>query len=50
MDVERAAAYAEIFGLVTILGAAIYSWYQIKEMKASRESQGALVLLSLIHI
>ena len=44
MDVETAAAYAEIFGLVTILGAAVYSWYQIKEMKASRESQGALVL------
>ena len=49
MDVERAAAYAEIFGLVTILGAAIYSWYQIKEMKASRESQGALVLSEHLH-
>ena len=49
MDVDRAAAYAEIFGLVTILGAAIYSWYQIKEMKASRESQGALVLSELLH-
>jgi hypothetical protein len=44
MELNTAAAYAEIFGLVTILGAAVYSWYQIKEMKASRESQGALVL------
>lgn len=44
MDIDTAAAYAEIFGLVTILGAAVYSWYQIKEMKAGRESQGALAL------
>lgn len=44
MDLETAASYAEIIGLITILGAAVYSWYQIKEMKASRESQGALAL------
>ncbi len=42
MDLDTAANYAEIIGLLTILGAAVYSWYQIKEMKASRESQGAL--------
>jgi hypothetical protein len=44
MDLDTLANYAEIIGLLTILGAAVYSWYQIKEMKASRESQGALVL------
>ena len=44
MDIETAASYAEIIGLVTILGAAVYSWYQIREMKASRDSAAALVL------
>jgi len=44
MDLDTAANYADIFGLLTILGAAVYSFYQIKEMKASRESQGALAL------
>lgn len=49
MDLSTAASYAEIIGLLTILGAAVYSWYQIKEMKASRESQGALVLAEHLH-
>ena len=49
MDLDTAANYAEIIGLLTILGAAVYSWYQIKEMKASRESQGALVLSEHLH-
>jgi len=44
MNLDTAANIADVIGLVTILGAAIYSWYQIKEMKASRESQGALAL------
>ena len=30
MNLDTAAAWAEVLGLVTILGAAIYSWYQIK--------------------
>jgi len=38
MDLDTAANYADIFGLLTILGAAVYSFYQIREMKASRES------------
>ena len=49
MDVDTAAAYAEIFGLVTILGAAVYSWYQIREMKASRDSAAALMLSEHFH-
>ena len=49
MDLETAANYAEIVGLLTIIGAAVYSFYQIKEMKASRESQGALVLSAHLH-
>ncbi len=44
MNLDTAANIADVISLVTILGAAIYSWYQIKEMRASRESQGALVL------
>jgi len=49
MDLNTAAAYAEIFGLVTILGAAIYSWFQIREMKAGRDSAAALVLSEHFH-
>lgn len=44
MDLDSAAAYAEIFGLVTILGAAIYSWFQIKELRRSRDSVTAMNL------
>ncbi len=44
MDLEIAAAWAEVFGLVTILGAAIYSWYQIRELRRSRDSTTAMSL------
>ena len=44
MDLEIAAAWAEVFGLVTILGAAIYSWYQIRELRRSRDSTTAMNL------
>ena len=44
MELDTAASYAEIFGLVTILGAAIYSWYQIKELRRSRDSNTAMNL------
>ncbi|MFL2982322.1 MAG: hypothetical protein ACJZ4V_05325 [Candidatus Poseidoniaceae archaeon] len=44
MNLDTAAAYAEIFGLVTILGAAIYSWFQIKELRRSRDSNTAMSL------
>jgi len=49
MDLDTAASYAEIIGLVTILGAAIYSWFQIREMKASRDSAAALILSEHFH-
>ena len=44
MDLNTAASYAEILGLVTILGAAIYSWFQIKELRRSRDSTTAMNL------
>ena len=44
MDLDTAAAWAEVFGLVTILGAAIYSFYQIKELRRSRDSTTAMGL------
>ena len=44
MDLDTAAAWAEVFGLVTILGAAIYSWFQIKELRRSRDSTTAMGL------
>ncbi len=44
MNIETAAAWAEVFGLVTILGAAIYSWFQIKELRRSRDSTTAMNL------
>ena len=44
MNLETAAAWAEVFGLVTILGAAIYSFYQIKELRRSRDSTTAMSL------
>ena len=44
MDLDTAASYAEILGLVTILGAAIYSWFQIKELRRSRDSTTAMSL------
>ncbi|RJU97678.1 MAG: hypothetical protein DWC00_00830, partial [Candidatus Poseidoniales archaeon] len=46
MNLDTAAAWAEVFGLVTILGAAIYSWYQIKELRRSRDSTTAMSLAS----
>ena len=44
MDLQTAAAWAEVFGLVTILGAAIYSFYQIRELRRSRDSTTAMSL------
>ena len=44
MNLDTAAAWAEVFGLVTILGAAIYSWYQIRELRRSRDSTTAMSL------
>ena len=44
MNLQTAAAWAEVFGLVTILGAAIYSFYQIRELRRSRDSTTAMSL------
>ena len=44
MDIQIAAAWAEVAGLITILGAAIYSWFQIKELRRSRDSTTAMNL------
>ena len=30
MNLETAAQYAEVFGVLTIIGAVIFSWYQIQ--------------------
>jgi len=49
MDLSTAASWAEIIGLVTILGAAIYSWFQIQELKAARDSAAALSLSELME-
>jgi hypothetical protein len=46
MELETAASWAEIFGLFTILGAAIYSWFQIKELRRARDSTTAMNLAS----
>ncbi|MAK05314.1 MAG: hypothetical protein CMA03_05470 [Euryarchaeota archaeon] len=44
MDLESASQWAEILGLITILGAAIYSWFQIKELRRARDSTTAMNL------
>ena len=49
MDLSSAAQWAEIVGLITILGAAIYSWFQIKELKKARQSAAALSLSELFQ-
>ena len=49
MDLSSAAKWAEIVGLITILGAAIYSWFQIKELKKARQSAAALSLSELFQ-
>ena len=44
IDLQTVASWAEILGLVTILGAAIYSWFQIRELRRSRDSTTAMNL------
>ncbi len=44
MDLEQASQWAEVIGLITILGAATYSWFQIKELRRSRDSTTAMNL------
>ena len=47
MELAVASQWAEIIGLITILSAAIYSWFQIKELKKVRQSAAALSLAEL---
>ena len=49
MNLSTAAQWAEIIGLVTILGAAIYSYFQINEMKKVREGAASLSLAELLQ-
>ena len=49
MNLSTASQWAEVIGLVTILGAAIYSWYQINELKKSREAVASLSLAELFQ-
>ena len=49
MELSSAAQWAEVIGLITILGAAIYSWFQIKELKESRRSAATLSLANLFQ-
>ena len=49
MDLSTASQWAEVIGLVTILGAAIYSWFQINELKKSREGVASLSLAELFQ-
>ena len=49
MELSTASQWAEIIGLITILGAAVYSWYQIKELKKVRQSTAALSLSELFQ-
>ena len=49
MDLEIAAQYAEVFGLLTIIGAVIFSWYQIKHLRQDRKSAAAFKLTEIYH-
>jgi len=49
MDLSTASQLAEVIGLITILGAAIYSWFQINELKRSREGVASLSLAELFQ-
>jgi hypothetical protein len=49
MNLSSAAQWAEIIGLITILGAAVYSWFQIRELKKVSKSTAALSLSELFQ-
>ena len=44
MDLSTASQWAEVLGLVTIFGAAIYSWLTINEIKKDRKASASLKL------
>ena len=47
MDLAIASQWAEVLGLVTIFGAAIYSWLTINEIKKDRKASSSLKLSEL---
>ena len=47
MDLASAAQWAEVLGLLTIFGAAIYSWLTINEIKRDRMAASSLKLSEL---
>jgi len=47
MDLASASQWAEVLGLITILGAAIYSWVTINEIKKDRNAAASLKLSEL---
>ena len=47
MDLSTASQWAEVLGLVTIFGAAIYSWLTINEIKKDRKASASLKLSEL---
>ena len=49
MNLEMASQYAEVFGLLTILGAFLFSWYQIDQLRKDRESAAAFKLTEVYH-
>lgn len=49
MDLEVASQYAEVFGVLTIIGAVIFSWYQIRQLKQDRKSAAAFQLTQIFQ-
>tara|TARA_B100000575_G_scaffold164080_1_gene131114 strand:- start:149 stop:667 length:519 start_codon:yes stop_codon:yes gene_type:complete len=49
MDLETAAQYAEVFGVLTIIGAVLFSWYQIRQLKQDRKSAAAFELTRIFQ-
>ena len=47
MNLETMSQWAEVIGVVTIFGAAVYSWFQIKELRNDRKADASLRLAEL---
>ena len=47
MNLETMSQWAEVIGVVTIFGAAVYSWFQIKELRNDRKADASLRLAKL---
>mgnify|MGYP001166525524 FL=1 len=49
MNLETMAQYAEVFGVLTIIGAVLFSWYQINQLKKDRASAAAFQLTKIFQ-